>query len=140
MEKKKFKPKLDKMFWIILIATSVLMLMITVIPSIFYFHPLVLTFMLFADLLVAYFLISPLFGYVELRDTFLFIKFGFILKKEIPYSKIRGTEKTRKLYSDSMMALKNSIEHVNVKYNTFDMVSISVKDNDAFIEELSARI
>ena len=140
MEKKKFKPKLDKMFWIILITTSVLMLIITVIPSVFSFHPLMLTFMLFADLLVAYFLISPLFGYVELRDTFLFIKFGFILKKEIPYSKIRGTEKTRKLYSDSMMALKNSIEHVNVKYNTFDTVSISVKDNDAFIEELSARI
>ena len=39
-----------------------------------------------------------------------------------------------------MMALKNAIEHVNIKYNTFDVTTVSVADNDGFIEELDRRI
>jgi hypothetical protein len=138
MENNKFKPGIDRMFWIILIFTSVLMLPLTVIPSIFY-SPM-LFFMIAIDIFVAYFLISPLFGYVELREKAVFIKFGFILKREIPYGKIRSLEKCRKLYSDSMVSLKNKIEHVNIKYNTFDVVSVSLQNNDAFIEELNLRI
>lgn len=138
MENNKFKPGIDRMFWIILIFTSALMLSLTVILSIFY-SP-ILFLMIAADIFVLYFLISPLFGYVELRENGVFIKFGFILKREIPYGKIRGLEKCRKLYSDSMVSLKNKIEHVNIKYNTFDVVSVSLQNNDAFIEELNLRI
>lgn len=138
MENKKFKSGLDRMFWIILIFTSALMLSLTVIPSIFYTP--ILFLMIAADIFVLYFLISPLFGYVELRENGVFIKFGFILKREIPYGKIRGLEKCRKLYSDSMVSLKNKIEHVNIKYNTFDVVSVSLQNNDDFIKELNLRI
>ena len=138
MENKKFKPGLDRMFWIILIFTSALMLSLTVILSIFYTP--ILFLMIAADIFVLYFLISPLFGYVELRKNGVFIKFGFILKREIPYGKIRGLEKCRKLYSDSMVSLKNKIEHVNIKYNTFDVVSVSLQNNDVFMEELNLRI
>ena len=89
---------------------------------------------------VLYFFVSPLFGYVELRENSMLIKYGFILKKEIPYSKIRSVTKARKFYSDSMMSLKNSFDHVNIKYNTFDVTCVSVVDNDSFINELSKRL
>jgi hypothetical protein len=92
------------------------------------------------DLFVFYFLFSPLFGYVELREETLFIKFGFFLKREIPYAKIRAFSKERKLYSDSMLSLKNSVDHINIKYNTFDIISVSVVDNDSFVSEATARI
>ena len=91
-------------------------------------------------LFVLYFFISSLFGYVELREETLFIKFGFILKKEIPYSEIRGMKKERRVYSESMISLKNAMEHVNVRYNKFDTVTVSVIDNDELIDNLSARI
>jgi hypothetical protein len=92
------------------------------------------------DILIAYFIISPLFGYVELREKSVFIKFGFIMSREIPYEKIRGFSKARKFYSDSMLSLKNSFDHVNIKYNTFDMISVSVTDNDLLISDIEARM
>ena len=45
----------------------------------------------------------------------------------------------RKFYSDSMLSLKTSFEHVNVKNNKFDMISVSVKDNDGVIKDLEER-
>ena len=134
----KFKPFIDKLFWSISIPTVLFLTAFTVAVSIH--EPVTLFFSIPIDLFVSYFLVSPLFGYAELRESSLFIKYGFFIKKEIPYSKIRGAKKVRKWYSDSMLSLKNSLDHVNVKYNTFDMTSISVKDNDAFIEELMKRI
>ena len=91
------------------------------------------------DLFTLYFVITSLFGYVELREETVFVKFGLIMKKEIPYSRIRAVEMQRKLYADSMVALKNSIEHVNIKYNSFDVTSVSVVDNNRLIEELKKR-
>ena len=138
MEPKKDKPKLDKLFWWISIPSALLILSFTVIPAIF--QPSTLFITLPVLILIAYFLITPLFGYVQLRENSLFIKFGFFLKREIPYEKIRGVEKCRKFYSDSMISLKNSMEHLNIKYNRFDMVSVSVIDNDEFKETLMSKI
>ena len=132
-----FKPQYDKLFFIIWIPTSVLMLGATVFSA---FYPIALAIMLSVDLFTFYFLVSPLFGYVELRENTLFIKFGFFIKREIPYEKIRGTCKERKFYSDSMLSLKSSFEHVNIKYNKFDVVTVSVVTNDKFIEELGSRL
>ena len=137
MDSKRFKPLVDKLYWIIIIFTSAVMIGLTV-PSAF--APITLWIIVPTDVLVYYFLISPLFGYVELRANTVFIKFGFILKKEIPYKKIRGAVKERRTYSDSILALKNALEHVNIKYNTFDIVTVSVVGNDRLIEELNARI
>ena len=137
MRNKRYKPKLDKLFFIIFIPTLVLMLGVTLVPGIL--ESATLFWTLPIDVFVFYFFISSLFGYVELREKTLFIKYGFILKKEIPYEKIRKIRKDKKFYSESMMSLKNSFEHVNITYNSFDVTAVSVKDNDAFIKELEAR-
>lgn len=137
METKRYKPLVDKLFWIISVPT-ILLVIGAIIISIY--HAIALIIMSAVAAFVLYFFVSPLFGYVELRENSMFIKYGFILKKEIPYSKIRSVTKTRKFYSDSMMSLKNSFDHVNIKYNTFDVTCVSVVDNDSFINELSKRL
>ena len=135
---KRFKPLIDKLFLILFIPTTVLTLGATVVPAIF--NPSTLWITVPVMLFVLYFLISPLFGYSELRESTLFIKYGFFLKKEIPYGKIRDAEKARRFYSESMMSLKCAFEHVNIKYNAFDITTVSVKENDVFITELNARM
>lgn len=135
MQTKRFKPKIDKLFLWIFIPTVALLLGITV--GLALLSPLsVLFIMVPTDLFCLYFLISPLFGYAELREDTLFIKFGLIMKREIPYSKIRGVSFERKFYSDSMLSLKNALDHVNIKYNVFDIISISVVENEEFAKEL----
>ena len=128
MENKIYKPKIDKLFWLIWIPTSVFMILMTVFA---FFEPISLLIMIPTDIFTFYFLITSLFGYVELRDDVLFIRFGLIMTREIPYSKIRGLVKERKFYSESMTSLK---------YNSFDVVTVSVTDNDDFIGELNLRI
>lgn len=134
----RYKPKFDKLFLWILIPTALLMLSVTVISA--FFGAVTLFFTVPVTLFVFYFLLTPAFGYAELRESSLFVKFGFFLTREIPYEKIRGVEKARKFYSDSMLSLKNSLDHVNVKYNKFDILSVSVTDNEDFMAELEKRI
>jgi hypothetical protein len=98
-----------------------------------------LLIMIFADLFTLYFLVSSVVGYVELRENTLFIRFGFFITREIPYAKIRSLKKERRVYSESMLALKNSLDHVDIRYNSFDVVSVSVKGNDDLIAEIEAR-
>lgn len=137
MTMKRYKPKIDKLYYLIAVPTSMLLIVFTVLSALV---PKMIFLMLSVDVFAAYFLLSSLFGYVELREKTLFVKYGFVLKREIPYSKIRGIEAERKWYSHSMLSLKNSLEHVNIKYNSFDVTCVSVKDNDAFIKELEERI
>ena len=137
MEIKRYKPKMDKMFWIIVGISAACMVPLTIASAL---HPLMLSVAIPVDLLVLYFIVSPLFGYVELRDESIFIKFGLILKLDLPYTKIRGLNKARKFYSDSMLSLKNALEHVNIEYNVFDMITVSVKENDEFINDVGERI
>ena len=140
MENKIFKPKIDKLFWIILVITSVIMLALTALSFVPEWNALAFVITALSDIFIVYFLISPLFGYVEMRERTLFIKFGFILKREIPYEKIRKLKVGRGIYSESMLSLKNSLEHVNIYYNSYDVATVSVKNSDRFIEELKARI
>ena len=137
MQTKRYKPLIDKMFWWISIPTAAIMIALTIIMAMFETQMLFL--MLPMDVLVAYVLIAPLFGYVELREHSVFIKYGFLLKKEIPYDTIRSVKKANKFYSESMMALKNAVEHVNITYHTFDVTTVSVVTNDAFIRDLNDR-
>lgn len=137
MKYQRFSPLIDKLYWWMLVPTSLLMLGATAFSI---YEPLALVIMLATDLFLVYFFISPLFGYVELREETVFIKFGFILSDEIPYSSIRKVEKVRKWYADSGISLKNSMEHVNIKYEKFKIVSVSVKDNDKFIEEIHSML
>lgn len=137
MEKKRYLPLIDKLFFIVSIPTLILVgagvaISVYSIPA--------LMIMCAIALLVLYVLISPLFGYVELGESSLVIKYGFFLKKEISYTSIRDITRERKFYSDSMLSLKNSLDHVNIKYNKFDVTSVSVKSNDEFIAELEKRI
>ena len=137
MKNQRFKPLFDKTYKSIWISLSVLMACFTLLAV---FEPTALFVMIPTDLFVLYFLLSPLFGYVELREDVVFIRFGLILKREIPYEKIRGLTKERKFYSDSMLALKNAMEHVNIKYNTFDIMSVSVVESAAFIQALEQKL
>ena len=138
MQPKRYRPELDKCYGWISISISALMLIFTVAMT--FLDPRSLFFDIPITLFVAFFTVSPLFGYAEFRESSLFIKFGFFLKREIPYEKIRGVEKCRKFYSDSMLALKTSLTHLNVKYNRFDMLSVSLKNSEDFIEELNSKI
>lgn len=137
MENKKYKPLFDKLFWIIFVPTVMALIALTVIAS---FRPTMLSVVIPVDIFVLCFLLSPLFGYAELREDSLFIRFGFVLKKEIPYNRIRGITKERKFYSDSMLSLKNAFDHVNIKYNFCDTVTVSVVENEVFANELEDRI
>ena len=138
MENRRFKPKVDKLFFIILIPTVLLLLGATALAA---FEPRALIFIVIpVDIITFYFIISPLFGYVELRDSSLYIKYGFIMKREIPYTKIRGTVLERRFYSESMMSLKNALIHVNIKYNLYDVTTVSVVENDLFVEALTEKI
>ncbi len=135
MSNKRFKPLVDKLYLLMLIPTALIMLTVNAL-LIFYPTTLGLFIIIPTDLLVVYFLVSPLFGYVELGENSMLIKYGFFLKREIPYVKIRSLEKVSKFYSESMMSLKNAFEHVDIRYNTFDVTSVSVVGNDELISEL----
>lgn len=137
MQTKRYKPLLDKMFWIILIPT---LLLLTIATSVSYFGPFALLITIPIDLFTVYFLITPLFGYIELRENSVFIKYGIIMKKEIPYNTIRAVTKERKLYADGLVSLKCSLDHVNIKYNSFDVTSVSVVNNDDFIKALEDKM
>ncbi len=135
---KRYKPLVDKLYWMLFVPTVVLVALICVISS--FSAPLTLFLTLPIFLFVLYFFISPLFGYVEFRESTLYIKYGFFLRKEIPYNTIRGAVKERKFYAESMLSLKNAFEHVNIKYNSFDVTTVSVKTNDSLIEALERRV
>ena len=100
MKNKRFKPMVDKLFWWITIPTAMLFLFLILISAC---EIVALLITLSSMFFTAYFFVSPLFGYVELREKTVFIKFGFFMKREIPYEKIRGIKKERKWYSDSML-------------------------------------
>ena len=137
MNGKRYRPLIDWTFWMILIPTMLLLIAATVFAAL---EPTALFIILPVDLFSLYFLVSPLFGYVELREESLFIKYGLMLKKEIPYAKIRKVERDKKFYSESMTALKLSLDHVNVKYNSFDVTTVSVRDNESFMKDLNGLI
>jgi hypothetical protein len=61
------------------------------------------------------------------------------MTKEIEYNRIRSVEKDRTAISPSLISLKSSLEHVNIKFNTFDITTVSVKDNDDLIKEITER-
>ena len=136
MDNKKFKPLFDKLIWWIYIPLILLLGAATFIGA---YSRVGLLIMIFTDVFSFYFIISPLFGYVELRPSGMFIKYGFFMRKEIPYNKIRAVEKERKFYSESMMSLKNAFEHLNIKYNLYDVTAVSVVGNDELKEELELR-
>ena len=137
MQNKIYKPKLDWLFHVIWIPTVILLAVCTVIS--FTAWPALLI-MLATDIFTLYFLVSPLVGYVELRENTVFIRYGFILTREIEYLRIREMKKERKFYSETMLSLKNSMEHITVKYNKFDVTTVSVTDNDDLMMNIRARI
>ena len=136
MQNKRYKPLIDRMLYIVWVPTTVLLLIPTVLSVT---NVTALIIMLAVDAFTYYFLVSSLIGYVELRERTVFIRFGFFLKREIPYERIRGIDKARKFYSESMLSLKNSFDHLNIRYNRFDIVCVSVVGNDELMAELEKR-
>ena len=137
MENKRYKPLIGKMFWVIWIPTLIFLAVITIMSAAYIAALLI---MLATDIFTAYFLVSSLVGYVELCEDSVFVKLGFFTTRAIPYNKIRDVSKEHKLYADSMVSLKNSLDHVNIKYNKFDVLSVSVTDNDELIKMIRQKI
>ena len=133
----RFKPRYDASFAIIWVPIILLITVMTVISA---FEPFSLLVTVPVDIFVLYFLFSSLVGYVELNEGGVTVKCGFFIKKEIAYERIRGISKEKKIYADSMVSIKNSLEHVNIKYNVYDVISVSVKDNDTLVSMLEQRI
>ena len=120
------------------VLASLMLIMTTIIcifPALY-----AIIVVLVCDIILLYFLISPLFGYAELRDECVLIKYGFILKREIPYTKIRGAYKERRLISDAALSLKCAIEHIAIRYNKADMTVVSVSDNEELLSALLSRM
>lgn len=136
MENKRYEPLFDKMYWWIFAPTNALTVVLLVLA---FFEPMILFITVPIFLFVNYFLLSPVFGYVELQDEGIFIRYGIIMKRYIPYSSVRAIERGRGVISESMMSLKNALEHVNVKYNSFDVTTVSVKDNAELCREVRLR-
>ena len=134
---KRYKPKIDGLFYAIWVPTVLLLIACTVVACA---EPMALLIVIAADIFTLYFLVSPLFGYVELRENTVFIRYGFFLTREIDYLRIRDMKKERKPYTDTMLSLKNAMEHVTIKYNKFDITAVSVTDNDDLIINIKARI
>lgn len=136
MENKIYEPLFDKMYWWIFVPTNIL----TLAPLILaFFEPKSLFIVVPIFLFVNYFLLSPVFGYVELQAEGIFIRYGIIMKRYIPYSSVRAAQRGRGIISESMMSLKNALEHVNIKYNSFDVTTVSVKDNEDLCREVRER-
>ncbi len=135
----KFKAEIGKYYIISLSVVSILILFPLIISLIILDIAAIISFSIFF-VIMEVILISPIFGYVRLDDDFLYIKYGLILRKHIPYEIIVGLEKEHKLYSESLISLKTSIEHVRIKYNTYDNTTVSVKNMDQFIEEVNQKI
>ncbi len=136
MENVRFKPQIDRLFWFIWIPTLILLAVGTVIAA---SSAVALLILIATDIFTLYFLLSPLFGYVELREQTVYIKFGFFTSREIEYSRIRTVNIERKWYSESMLSLKCAYEHVNIKYNSFEVVTVSVESNATLALELDRR-
>ena len=136
VENKRFLPLVDRLYWFIWVPTLLILIVGTVLSAC---SLIALLILIATDIFTLYFLVSPLFGYVELREKTVYIKFGFIISREIEYTRIRKVETERKFYSESMTSLKCAFEHVNIKYNRFEVVTVSVKNNSALVAELEAR-
>ena len=133
----RYAPHFDKLYYLPVLFTVAVMLPVTVVTAIA--DPVMLFCMIPIDLFCLYFFLSPLFGYVELRESTLFIKYGLILKREIPYASIRGTVRGRGVYGESLLTLKYAMEHLHIRYGVCDITTVSVKDNDALAEEIGKR-
>ena len=134
---KKYFPLVDSLFYVYTAVFTVIVLAVGAAFAFLASEVLVwyapLCLLLFVPVL------SPLFGYAELREECLFIRFGLLIKREIPYPVIRKTAKENKIYSDAMLSLKTAKEHVNISYNSFDLISISVKNSEDFLRELDKK-
>ncbi len=138
MKPERYKPKLDKLFWILMSVTNIIIVIPIVVTAVL--HPATLYLLVPIFAFVNYFFISPLFGYVDLGESEMLIKYGFFLKRTIPYDRIRALVLENKWYSHSIMSLKNAFEHVEIKYNRFDFTCVSVTDNAGFIVAVKERM
>ncbi len=137
MERKRYRPLVDGVYLCVVIPVLAFVALGVAIVAIF--DPAGLGIMIPTLLFVLYFIFTPFFGYVELREDTLFIKYGLILKREIPYKRVRAVVKSAGLYSDSMLSLKCAREHLLIKYNSFDVTAVSVVGNDEFVAALSEK-
>lgn len=134
----KYKAEIGSFFIITLAIVSLLVLFPLIISIIVMNTTAIIISAVFFVIMEAV-LISPIFGYVKLEENALYIRYGLIFRKRIPYDKIVSLEKEHKLYSESIISLKTAIEHIKIKYNTYDNTTVSIRNMDQFIGEVNQR-
>ena len=137
MPKQRFRPKFDRLYWI---SFTVCAVYIVVMTAVSVGSVSMLCFMSAINAILVWVLAAPWFGYVELGEDAVLVKFGFFLKRVVPYADIRKMQKVCHWYSESILALKNAMEHVDIRYGACDVVSVSVTDNDALIAAIERRL
>lgn len=92
--------------------------------------------LVFASCIVVplFFLWMMMTTYYLIEEKNLVIRFG-PFKKTVPLASITSIRKTRNPMSSPAISLKR----IEILYNRYDMVLISPKDRDAFIQVLSER-
>lgn len=92
--------------------------------------------LMFASCIVVplFFLWMMMTTYYLIEEKTLVIRFG-PFKKSVPLASITSIRKTRNPMSSPALSLKR----IEILYNRYDMVLISPKDRDAFIQVLSER-
>lgn len=118
--------------WIPMLATIVLGLY-TMIEKASTFSEQILVF---SSCIVVplFFLWMMITTYYLIEEENLVIRFG-PFKKIVPLASIKSVKKTMNPLSSPALSLKR----LEISYNTYDMVLISPKDRDAFIQVLSER-
>ena len=137
MKDKIYKPLIDKYFYYIWTPITILLAICTYISL---FEVTSFFIMVSTDIFTFYFMISSLIGYCKFKEETLYIRFGFILKIEINYKDIIEIKKERGVMTYTMLSLKNALDHITIKYNKYDFVTVSVKDNDKFIKDLKSKM
>ena len=137
MKDKIYKPLIDKYFYYIWAPITILLAICTYISL---FEVTSFFIMVSTDIFTFYFMISSLVGYCKFQEETLYIRFGFILKIEINYKDIIEIKKERGVMTYTMLSLKNALDHITIKYNKYDFIAISVKNQEDFIQELELRI
>lgn len=135
----KYRVNIDKYYYITIVVVS-LILLIPLILSIVAKRVWVILVVAFLIIFVEYLLFSCFIGYAKLEEDHLVIRYGFIIKRRLPYEIIRGVEKKSSYFSESLISLKTTKNCVVVLFNTYDNTTISIKDEDDFIEKLLEKL
>ncbi len=132
----KFYAKVGIFYMLLLITIFAGFLAYAIISIVFLNEIIIFIVMLIISLFILLLLITDLISYIELKEEYLFIRIG-LYKKKILYNSIKKIEDTR--WNRSLICLGLTYNTKNIFYNNFNFISVSIRNEDRFFEELEKR-